>query len=806
MRGRINLSAVCFFILSLGIIGGIYGDEVNFPDPNLEAAIREAINKPEGPITDEDLVGLTELNASNRGISDLTGIEHCTNLRKLNMSSNQISNISPLSELINLQELDLGINQISDITILGNLINLQSLSLAWNQISDITPVEDLVNLQKLHLEGNQISDITPLSNLSDLKELLLAWNQINNITPIGNFINLQVLWLEHNQISDITALGDLINLHRLNLRNNQVSDITPLSNLTSLKELVLGTNRISNIDAISNLTDIQSLYLDHNWITDITPLRNLINLKALWAGYNLIDDISPLGGLTNLQYLQLRFNRISHIQPLVDNPGIGEGDTIDITGNPLTESSMHLLRLLTQRGVRVIGFTDIPSSDMSSSLRFGLNGFFYRSEEYLNFLDKALDLVASQTPVRFGPVGPIDFPKGDARSSGDEGNDPFDLGLPGKNYVARFTGYILIPKAGGWKFALGTDDGCLLKIAGHEVTKFEGSRGFGYSSGVVLFDQPGWYGIEILMFQGNGAHGIEFRGGAVSEMEGLSDDEMPLIPLTALSPFLPTVPGDVSGNFKVTAYDASLILQYIVGLIDRFPVEGLRVPNVRAPAMDREIRILDTVAHIGERVRIPLLVNEMSGLYGGGIWISYDPEMLRAKGMVIDETLSGYYVRSNMDVAGEIRLGFVGIGDKTGPGRLAWIEFEVLREGESEVRLEEADLANSEMVRLVNGEVRVVPYETALLPNYPNPFNPETWIPFRLAEEADVRIRIYDMAGNLIRTLDLGCLRAGYYTGRSSAAYWDGRNEIGERVASGVYVYQMVVGGKGFMRRMVMLK
>jgi len=375
----------------------------------------------------------------------------------------------------------------------------------------------------------------------------------------------------------------------------------------------------------------------------------------------------------------LQNNQITDIGPLINNPGIGEGDVIKLSDNPLSESSIQLLKVLKQRGVRVLGFTNITSSDISSTFRFGLNGFFYRSAEYIDSLSKALDVVASQTPVRFGPVGPIDFPKGDAKSSGDEENDPFGLGLPGKNYVARFTGYILIPKAGGWRFALGTDDGCLLKIAGHEVTKYEGSRGFGYSSGTVLFDQPGWYGIEILMFQGNGDHGIEFRGGSASEMEGLSDDEMPLIPLTAFSPVLPTVPGDVSGNFKVTAYDASLILQYVVGLIDRFPVEELKVPGAGAPAMDREIRIPDTVAHVGKTVRIPVLIDEMSGLYGGGIRISYDPEMLRAKGVMIDETLSGYYVRSNIDVAGEVRLGFVGIGDKAGPGKLAWLEFEVLR-------------------------------------------------------------------------------------------------------------------------------
>ena len=103
-------------------------------------------------------------------------------------------------------------------------------------------------------------------------------------------------------------------------------------------------------------------------------------------------------------------------------------------------------------------------------------------------------------------------------------------------------------------------------------------------------------------------------------------------------------------------------------------------------------------------------------------------------------------------------------------------------------------------------QLRPTPKRTALLPNYPNPFNPETWIPFQLAEDADVVIRIYDMTGKLVRTLNMGYLRAGYYTSRSSAAYWDGRNEMGEKVASGIYVYQMVVGGREFVRRMVILK
>ena len=98
------------------------------------------------------------------------------------------------------------------------------------------------------------------------------------------------------------------------------------------------------------------------------------------------------------------------------------------------------------------------------------------------------------------------------------------------------------------------------------------------------------------------------------------------------------------------------------------------------------------------------------------------------------------------------------------------------------------------------------PDETVLLANYPNPFNPETWIPYHLAESTDVRVNIYDAQGTLVRVLPLGHQTAGYYTSRSRAAYWDGRNALGERVASGIYFYQLQTDAVSPMRKMVILK
>ena len=102
--------------------------------------------------------------------------------------------------------------------------------------------------------------------------------------------------------------------------------------------------------------------------------------------------------------------------------------------------------------------------------------------------------------------------------------------------------------------------------------------------------------------------------------------------------------------------------------------------------------------------------------------------------------------------------------------------------------------------------VALTPKETELLSNYPNPFNPETWIPYRLAEDANVTLTIYDSSGQVVRTLDVGHRVASAYENRSKAIYWNGRNDVGEQVASGIYFYTLTTRDFSATRRMVILK
>ena len=209
---------------------------VHFPDPNLEAVIRETINKPAGDIYASELLGIHTLWAIERGITDLTGMEYCENIEHLVLSINQISDISPLSGLTSLQILYLPKNQISDISPLSGLTSLQSLHLWLNQIIDISPVSGLTSLQWVHLSRNLITDISPLSGLADLQTLFLSSNQISDISPLSGLTDLQALFLYNNQIIDISPLvsnpglgaGDTVDVRLNPLSETSINEYIPI--------------------------------------------------------------------------------------------------------------------------------------------------------------------------------------------------------------------------------------------------------------------------------------------------------------------------------------------------------------------------------------------------------------------------------------------------------------------------------------------------------------------------------------------------------------------------------------------------
>ena len=172
---------------------------------------------------------------------------------------------------------------------------------------------------------------------------------------------------------------------------------------------------------------------------------------------------------------------------------------------------------------------------------------------------------------------------------------------------------------------------------------------------------------------------------------------------------------------------------------------------------------------------------------------------LRTNSVVTTSVQRDYFAAATADLE---RRSVVRVGDMIelrviGPGGNAesqTLSFKVTPE----------DLANA--VLSVNLDGIGQPTRNLLLQNYPNPFNPETWIPYQLSEDSQVSVSIYDTTGQLVRTLSLGFQSAGFYNSQGRAAYWDGRNAVGERVASGIYFYQLATPTFQQTRRLVIVK
>ena len=223
---------LCVLVVLIGLNQIANAQEVSIPDPNLASAVRNAIELPqETTITQQLMLKLEHLNGSGLEITDLTGLEHATNLIRLKLNANQISDLTPLTGLTQLKSLSLNDNEISGLTPLAGLTNLTALRLTNNQISNITPLTGLTRLEELLLGSNQISNLIPLRELTQLVELDLESNQIRFVSALRGLTELEILLVSFNQISSIGPLKFLPNLEELDISDNPISDISQIHEL-----------------------------------------------------------------------------------------------------------------------------------------------------------------------------------------------------------------------------------------------------------------------------------------------------------------------------------------------------------------------------------------------------------------------------------------------------------------------------------------------------------------------------------------------------------------------------------------------
>ena len=832
----------------------IPGQSVNIPDPNLRAAIVEALSKALGdPITAEEMETLERFVAENKNISDLTGLEFAKNLTALYLVHNALSDISPLAALTNLREVGIG----------------------HNPLSDISPLAALTKLREIRIYDTEVSDLSPLAALRDLEVINAAATRISNLAPLAGLKNLKELDTIHSDISDLSPLAGLTNLTRLLLYDCKATDLSPLKGLTKLRWLGFPhTNNITDFSPLSGLTELRHLDLFNTEISDLSALSGLVNLETLILVENRIVDVSPLASLRKLKKLELHINNISDFSPLdpiretievfnwYSNPGFPQGGP-KITGpwlwltlpaevdedvlvkdylakasnSKVTEEQIATLGAsegtVIGEGIWSVGTLEsYKANDGWSNVKnlkrlLDAQGAFEFSDGGNFVVYGSITLYSSRTqqtkvfmgashPRRVYLNGELVHEDYADYSTGKWAYDyqtffPITL-QPGKN--------VLLVKLGKpWR----SDD--LLSLffgfePGTEYSVVNPSVGYTFSDSKIhvgdtftldlsaenVFDLAGWqfdiaFDPAVLeAVEVNEGDFLKTEGGTTFFQKGTIDNATGKI--TKLSSARLNEDG-VSGtgtllsvtfsakaggetrlsldNFQLGSITGEIINAGPHKVV--FTIEGqLAIGDVNR---DGQVSILDMILvarHFGEDAS----VNPQADVNRDGV-INIQDLILVAQ----------HLGESTTSAAPSIIA--INNGELTPEMIQAWIT-QAQVEDDGSIAFQQG-IANLERLLTL-----FIPEETALLHNYPNPFNPETWIPYQLAEPAEVTLTIHSVNGTLVRTLALGHQPAGIYQTRNRAVYWDGKNEVGESVASNIYFYTLTAGNFNATRKMLIRK
>ncbi|MBM3214875.1 hypothetical protein FJZ36_08175 [Candidatus Poribacteria bacterium] len=275
-------------------------------------------------------------------------------------------------------------------------------------------------------------------------------------------------------------------------------------------------------------------------------------------------------------------------------------------------------------------------------------------------------------------------------------------------------------------------------------------------------------------------------------------------------------PNDINKDGVVDIVDLVLIAR-------RFGEKLVAAPGI-ATAGEASLAITATGVHGSSDIAVRISPVGSTDIAGYDFELAFDPSRLQMldvhEGDLLQSQSGTFWQASDAteSAIGSLRVIAAVLGDAsaTTDGEMVEARFRVIgsrAEALRSLRIGQATLATRDLDRLngVGGPVRLDlrlsrDARTLVGANYPNPFNPETWIPYQLAEDSSAIVRVFDAAGRLVRRLDLGFQPAGAYATRDRAAHWDGRNELGETVGSGVYYYEFRAGSYASVGRMAILK
>ena len=837
------------------------GTVVQIPDPTLRIMIAEELgDSPNAPLTVEDMERLRRLLSLDRRVHDLTGLQLAKNLNHLELDNSKISDLSSLRGLTNLQFLEVH-GELSDLSPLAESVNLRGLEIGGTNVSDLSPIVRLVNLRSLDIGDTKVSDVSVLSGLTNLEELTISELNISDLSPFTGLSNLkrihfsgtnqsvmsfvagqttlEFISLATDGVSDISPLAGLTNLKGIHTWGNPISDLSPLAGLTKLELVDICGAELSDLSPLAGLTNLKELYLVHNGILDIKPIANLTRLARLNIGQNHVSDISPLVGLTNLKWLAVDNNNISDFSPLDalhantkivwhDNPGYPKGGS-KIEGPwlwvnlPETRLGRAADLLSEATGGRVTE-ERIATNDATLGKPIGSEVWI---ANILPSTDRNNIGVMLDDGVIYGTVS-IYSPR-EQKTRMHVGNDEgLKVWLNGKLVYEVLSGKELELDFNDF-FPVTLRQGKNVLLVAVFSPSSETGAFFGFESGTEYTVATGIdYAFSEMPIHIGDTFSFDIRAENVSDLAGWQFD---IAFNPAVLEALDVSEGDfLKADGRTTFFQSGRIENpsgKISGLRAARLTDGgvsgsgslLQIGFEAKSGGETEITLQNFKfgASTGEIIpagphTIHITVQER--LLTGDVNRDGDVDILDLI-LVAQQLGKRVATDSPVDINGD---GIVNIFDLTlvarGIGGAAAPPSHDLDSATIETWIAEARLADDGSIAFRQGITNlenllaalIIPQETALHANYPNPFNPETWIPYQLAAPGEVTFTVYDMHGGVVRRLEMGHQAAGIYRSRNRAVHWDGRNGRGESVASGLYFYTLSAGEFTATRKMLIRK
>lgn len=250
----------------------------------LSLKLREAVNKPSGPLDIEDLAKIESIRLVGVECSGVRQLSVAPNLSYLYLENCSQGDFDSISTLTSLARLNVQSSPIQDLSALSGMANLHALTIFQAAVEDLAPVGKLTNLRVLDLGFLETGDLGSLATLGTLQELVLHGRRFSDLAPIQTLTQLRLLGLYLTGIQDLRFLPGLVNIESLLIYNT----------------------RLSGIEELAGLTKLRSLDLEKTQIDDISPLAGLSNLVTLHLGGTMVADLSPLYGLSKLSEVNIR--------------------------------------------------------------------------------------------------------------------------------------------------------------------------------------------------------------------------------------------------------------------------------------------------------------------------------------------------------------------------------------------------------------------------------------------------------------------------------------------------------------------